>query len=89
MTPIVLSRDSQKFLAGLDAKQYRQLGKRIFELQENSLPHDCRHLAGHPGYLRISVGEYRVIYCPKTSVIEITVIDKRNDDSAYKKLDRK
>lgn len=89
MTPIVLSRDSQKFLDGLDAKQFRQLGKRIFGLQDNSMPHDCRHLAGSPGYFRISVGEYRVIFCPKSSLIEITLIDKRNDDSAYKKFDRK
>lgn len=89
MTPIVLSRDSQKFLEGLDSKQFRQIGKRIFALQDNSMPHDCRHLAGHPGYFRISVGEFRVIFFPKTSLIEVTIIDKRNDDSAYKKLDRK
>ena len=48
MTPVVLSSKSMKFLDGLDAKQYRQIGKRIWGLQEDGSPHDVKYLSGHP-----------------------------------------
>ena len=88
MTPVVLSSKSMKFLDGLDAKQYRQIGKRIWGLQEDGSPHDVKYLSGHPGYFRIDNGEFRVIFCRKDGVIEITLIGKRNDDEVYKNFSR-
>ena len=88
MTPVVLSSKSMKFLDQLDAKQYRQIGKRIWSLQDDSSPHDIKHLAGHPGYFRIDNGEYRVIFCRRDGLIEITLIGKRNGDEVYKEFDR-
>lgn len=88
MTPVILSRVSKKFLDGLDAKQYRQINKRIWGLQEDSSPHDVKYLAGHPGYYRIDNGEYRVIFCRKDGLIEITLIGKRNGDEVYKDFAR-
>ncbi len=88
MTPVVLSSKSMKFLDQLDAKQYRQIGKRIWSLQDDSSPHDIKHLAGHPGYFRIDNGEYRVIFCRRDGLIEITLIGKRNGDEVYKEFAR-
>jgi len=88
MTPVVLSSKSMKFLDGLDAKQYRQIGKRIWSLQEDSSPHDIKHLSGSPGYFRIDNGEYRVIFCRKDGLIEVTLIGKRNGDEVYKDFER-
>jgi mRNA interferase RelE/StbE len=88
MTPVVLSGISMKFLDGLDAKQYRQISKRIWGLQADSSPHDIKHLAGQPGYFRIDNGEFRVIFCKKPGLIEITNIGKRNDDEVYRGLSR-
>ncbi len=88
MTPVVLSSKSMKFLSGLEAKTYRQIGKRIFSLTEDSSPHDVKHLSGHPGYFRIDNGEYRIIFCRKQELIEITLIGKRNGDEVYKDFAR-
>ena len=88
MTPVVLSNKSLKFLDGLDAKQYRQIGKRIWGLQLDSSPQDVKHLSGHPGYFRIDNGEFRVIFRKKIDLIEITLIGKRNGDEIYKQFDR-
>ena len=88
MTPVVLSSKSMKFLNGLDAKQYRQIGKRIWSLQEDSSPQDIKHLSGHPGYFRLDNGEFRVIFCRREGLIEITLIGKRNGDEVYKDFAR-
>jgi mRNA interferase RelE/StbE len=88
MTPVVLSAKSMKFLDSLDAKQYRQIGKRIWSLQDDSSPHDIKHLSGYPGYFRIDNGEYRVIFCRRDGLIEITLIGKRNGDEVYKDFAR-
>ena len=88
MTPVVLSSKSMKFLDQLDAKQYRQIGKRIWSLQDDSSPHDIKHLSGHPGYFRIDIGEYRVIFCRRDGLIEITLVGKRNGDEVYKEFAR-
>jgi mRNA interferase RelE/StbE len=88
MTPLVLSNRSHTFLERLDAKQYRQVAKRIFDLQRDASPQDARRLSGYPGYFRITIGEYRAIFCTKESLIEVTVIGNRNDDAVYKEFAR-
>jgi mRNA interferase RelE/StbE len=84
-----LSKDSRDFLAGLQAKQFKQVASRILALQRDSYPADAKHLAGHPGRRRIDCGEYRVCYAIVGSVVQIIVVGKRNDDDVYRRLARK
>lgn len=88
MTPVVLSSRARKFLDGLDAKQFRQVTKRILDLQEDSSPHDARHLSGYPGYFRITIGEYRAIFKKSDDRVEVAVVGPRNDDAVYKEMSR-
>lgn len=89
MTPLQLSRDAYKYLEGLEAKQYKQVSKKLFALSNDPRPADCNHLSGHPGYFRITIGEFRAIYKPTDTVIEISVVGPRNDDQVYKTFQKK
>lgn len=84
-----MTKQAQKALAGLDAKQYRQVGSTIFGLFNNAEPHDSKVLKGaERGERRVDVGEYRIIYTVSDDLIEILVIGKRNDDDVYKTWER-
>ena len=99
MKNFILSHKAGKFLDGLDATQYRQIGKRLFELCYDHFPNDSRHLKFHPGVRRIHVGEFRICYrptgelgpCPNCDqdVVKIVVVGPRNDDFAYRELRRR
>lgn len=52
-------------------------------------PHDAKHIHGHPGYRRVDVGEYRIIYAVEADTVKVAVIGKRNDDEVYRIFDRK
>lgn len=88
MTPVKLSNQSLEFLSKLESKQFKQLAKRVFGLQRETFPADMRHMTGWPGYYRLDNGEFRIIYFPKESVIEISCIEKRNDDQVYRVFER-
>lgn len=59
---IDLTKKAEKFLAKVKPKEYGQLWGRIQDLQNNPRPNDSEHMTGYPGWFRITVGEFRVIY---------------------------
>ena len=62
----------------------------MLKLQKNPAPHDSKQLVGYNPYLRVDVGEYRVIYKfdSKVELITIVLIGKRNDSAVYRKFKR-
>lgn len=56
------TKDALNFWNSLDAKQYRQIGRKILSLLVDPHPNDSRSLIGYPEYLRVDFGEYRIIY---------------------------
>jgi mRNA interferase RelE/StbE len=84
--PLDITRDAYKFLNELPPKQFKQIAAKIFSLLREPRPHDSSHLSGHPGYMRVTSGEYRIIYKHSNDVIQIVLIGKRNDDEIYKAL---
>lgn len=89
-----------KDLEKLRPKDFRQLINRILELQIEPRPHDHRPLIkyGLRDVLSVDAGEYRICYRlhqleladPSVSQgeIEILMVDKRNDDTIYRRLQR-
>ena len=75
-----------KFLQTLPPKHKRQIKDHILSLQKNPIPHDAKKLVGYENYLRIDIGEYRVIYRYDTElkIITIVLVGKRNDDEVYR-----
>lgn len=78
------------FLKGLQPKIAAQIAKKVLALNVDPLPNDSKQLIGYPGYYRVDSGEYRIIYSfnPEEDLVEIILVGKRNDDEAYKKIER-
>jgi mRNA interferase RelE/StbE len=82
------TNDALAFLDKLDAKQFRQIIKKVFGLMKDPLPIDSESLKGNR-YKRVDAGEYRIIYLANDNVLKIVTIGKRNDSEVYKRLRRR
>ncbi len=85
-----LTRDASQYLDDLrtSGKQYVQVARKIFALMEEPNQNDAAALQGYE-YLRVDVGEYRIIYEIMDDTVNVILIGKRNGDEVYKKLGRK
>jgi mRNA interferase RelE/StbE len=85
---IDLSKQALAFLETLPDKQTRQIVSRIDLLAADpeSVPNEI--LRGANGERRIKVGEFRVIYLVAADVLQIVLIDRRNDDRIYRRFRR-
>ena len=83
------SKDAITFWNKLDAKQFRQLGKKIISLLINPYPNDTEELSGHPSYYRADCGEYRIIYQIEADCLNLFLIGRRNDGEIYAQFKRK
>ena len=83
-----LSREAHRFLGTLDAKQYRQVVRKVFALLNDPYPTDAKELKGFP-FKRVDTGEYRVVYRLEEDLVKIALVGKRNDGEVYKKLKRR
>ncbi len=83
-----IARTAEKDLLDLQAKQFKQVVSKIFSLQSNSRPQDCKALKGYEGGYRVDQGEYRILYTidDENQQIDIFRVGKRNDDEVYKNL---
>ncbi|MDR1391381.1 MAG: type II toxin-antitoxin system RelE/ParE family toxin [Holosporales bacterium] len=84
-----ISPDADDFLFALQGKQFKQIVKAVFMLMDDPYPQDTQELKGYPGFRRKDVGEYRLIYGIQGDTVSIDVIDKRNDDTVYRRFSRK
>jgi mRNA interferase RelE/StbE len=88
MRRLDISGDAEKFVDHLDAKQYRQVVRKIFSLANNPTPQDSIKIQGKD-YRRADQGEFRIVYYFDEDNIYIVEVGKRNDDEVYKKAQRK
>ena len=54
-------------------------------LMANPRPTDAERLKGYD-HSRVTVGEYRIIFDVRDSVLRVVAIGKRNDDEVYRRL---
>ena len=83
-----VAKTAEKDLNKLQSKQFVQVAKKIFSLQGNPKPQDCKELKGYPGGYRVDQGEYRILYTidEDSKTIDIFRIGKRNDGEVYRNL---
>lgn len=69
------------------AKVYRQIAVKIFSLQLNPRPQDCKP-AGE-GY-RVDSGEYRILYKvdDQERVVRVYLVGKQGDEEIYRRMKR-
>ncbi len=86
MYKLDITKSAGKFIKTLPPKQYRQVVSTILALRENPTPNDSQQLKGYPDYLRVDIGEYRIIYRFDNETVYIAATGKRNDDEIYKRF---
>ena len=76
------------FLKGLQPKIAAQIAKKVLALNVEPIPTDSQKLKGNLDLYRVDSGEYRIVYrfSPKQDLVEVILVDKRNDDEVYKLL---
>ncbi len=86
MIALDLKQKAKKFIQTLPPKHSKQVKDAILSLQENPLPNDSKKLVGYEHYMRIDIGEYRIIYRYEVQegLITVVLVGKRNDDQIYK-----
>ena len=88
MLKIKTSKRAAQVLKRVPPKHGRQLIARIEELARKTDAPDVRPVSGHPPYLRVTAGEYRIIYHIEGDTLYVEIIGKRNDDEVYRQLRR-
>ncbi len=83
-----VTKKALKFLNSLDAKQFRQVIKKIFALAEDPVPNDSTDLEGYPDmpYRKVDIGEYRIVYHVEDDTLKIALVGKRNGGEVYRQL---
>ena len=83
-----IAKTAEKDLFTLQAKQFAQVAKKIFSLQGNPKPQDCKQLKGYSGGYRVDQGEYRILYTidDELKMVDVFRVGKRNDDEVYRNL---
>ncbi|MBS0184954.1 MAG: type II toxin-antitoxin system RelE/ParE family toxin [Proteobacteria bacterium] len=79
MLKINFSKSAQKILKSLSPKHKHQCALKIQELILKPLPNDVKSIKG-TSFLRVSVGEYRIVYQYTKENLEVLLLDKRNND---------
>ena len=76
------------FLKGLQPKIAAQIAKKVLALNVEPIPTDSQKLKGYLDLYRVDSGEYRIVYrfSPEQDLVEVILVDKRNDDEVYKRL---
>ena len=88
MRQLQLSSSALDFLFALDAKQFKQVVRKLFGLLADPSPNDSIKLKG-TDERRCDVGEYRIIYSFDATTVSAFAIGKRNDDEVYRDARRK
>ncbi len=82
---VQFTKAAAKGFRTLPAKDKERVSQAIDGLANDPWPIKARTLSGHPGLLRIRVGNYRIVYqVEEDSIILIIVVGHRKD--VYRKL---
>jgi mRNA-degrading endonuclease RelE of RelBE toxin-antitoxin system len=88
MRKINFSRQAEKFLEEIPVRHAGQIVRKLDAYLENPVQVSARNLLGFPDLKRLKAGEYRIVLRDTTDCIFVELIDKRNDDTIYRKLAR-
>ena len=79
-----------KAILDYQPKVFKQVVMKIFSLQSNPRPQDCKKLVGYEGGYRVDSGEFRILYTIDDSkkLVTVFLVGKRGDDEVYKDLKR-
>ena len=77
---IKIEKDAQKFLKKLPRPDETRVLKAIANLPDEG---DRKQMKGHPGFFRLRVGDYRIIYTVDNGQLIVRVVDAGNRGQIY------
>jgi mRNA interferase RelE/StbE len=78
---IQIDKPALKFIAKQPSKAQERILQAIRKLPQEG---DIKPLAGRPGYNRLRVGTYRIIYTVQDAIITVRVTEAGNRGDIYK-----
>ena len=82
---VVLKPAAIRDLRKLEKREARRIGDRIEALVQDPRPAGMETLKGKEGFVRIRVGDYRIIYRVDDEAAEVLVVKIRHRRNAYRK----
>ncbi len=79
-----ISKSVTKYIEKLPTDIYRRIKEAILKLENDPRPQGCEKMSDKNAY-RIRVGDYRIIYTIKDSILLVTVIDAGHRREIYRK----
>lgn len=90
MLKLSITKDASSFLDKLQAKQFKQVTGKVFDLLNDPYPGDHKKMSqASDGFLRTDIGEFRIVYRVDGDILRVAAVGKRNDDEVYRKFGRK
>lgn len=83
---IEMEKKAVKLLGKLDRPVQARLVAAIATLAADPRPHGVKALTGHPGLLRLRVGDYRVIYTVEDDRLVVLVVHLGHRSDVYDTL---
>jgi mRNA interferase RelE/StbE len=79
MMPVTFSREALKTLSAIPANTRRLILSKVEQYAENpaSLANNVKVLQGKPGYFRLRVGDWRVVFRRDGTVVTVTRVAPR------------
>ena len=79
-----MSKYAEKFLKKTDRRTERRIRTALKKLEEEPPQGDIKQLKGYDELFRLTIGDYRAIFCIGKDIIEVTDIEPRGQ--VYKNL---
>lgn len=80
MYKIIIKKKAKKFINKLPINDKKRIVAAIERLPEGN----TKKLSGHDNYMRLRVGDYRIIYSIEHDILTIYVFDAGNRGDIYK-----
>ena len=80
MYHIIIKKKAKKFIDGLPMNERKRIVSAIERLPDGE---DIKKLKGHDNFLRLRVGNYRIIYTVDNGELIVYVIDAGNRGQIY------
>lgn len=81
-----LSARAARDLRKLDRPTQARLLTALYLLGDHPRPPGARPLVGHPAYLRVRVGDYRIVYTVEDGVLLVLVLMVGHRREVYRRL---
>ena len=83
---VELSKRAAKELRKLDRPVQARIVAALALLREEPQPPTAKALVGHPGYLRVRVGDYRIIYTANEGELLVLVLTLGHRGAIYRNV---